>query len=127
MGEFTEEMGKFADLFWYYVGAGAVFTPLLFIESGGGYDSSLSDLPFAATILMTCLCLYYRPENPKRAALFGWLTLIGGGIVGSLTGTESIQPLAPTLAKWLVGMLFAFVVVRFELDRKLRAAIPHRS
>lgn len=127
MGEFADEMGKFADLFWYYVGAGAVFTPLLFIGPGGGYDSLLSDLPFAAAVLMTGLCLYYVPlhRNAPRCSV-GWHSS-EGGIVGSLTGTESIQPLAPTLAKWLVGTLFAFLVVRFKLDRKLRAAIPHRS
>ncbi len=123
MGEFADEMGKFTDLFWYFIGAGAVFTPLLIIGPGGGPGSSLYDLSLGATILMTCLCLYYRPEKPRHVALFGWLTLIGGGIVGSLTGAESIQPLVPTLVKWLVGMLFAFLVVRFKLDRKLRSAI----
>ncbi|KZN24944.1 hypothetical protein A4G99_10345 [Haladaptatus sp. R4] len=120
-------MGKFADLFWYYVGAGAVFTPLLFIGPGGGYDRLLSDLPFAAAILTTGLCLYYRPAAPKRVALFGLLTLLGSGLIGSLTGTEDAYALIPLLTTWMVGTLFAFLVVRFKLDRKLRAAVPHRS
>ncbi|WP_231185751.1 hypothetical protein [Haladaptatus sp. DYF46] len=127
MGEFADEMGKFADLFWYYVGAGAVFTPLLFIESGRGYGSSLYDLSLGATILMTCLCLYCRPEKPKRVALFGLLTVLGISVLGILTGTEGVRAPDPTLAKWAAGMLFAFLVVRFQIDKKLRAAIPHRS
>lgn len=123
MGELAEEMGKFADLFWYYVGAGAVFTSLLFIGPGGGYGSSLYDLSLGATILMTCLCLYYRPEKPKRVALFGWLTLIGTAVLGILTGTDGVRAPVPTLAKWVVAMLFAFLVVRFHLDRKIPAAV----
>ncbi|ODR81545.1 hypothetical protein BG842_04055 [Haladaptatus sp. W1] len=120
-------MGKFADLFWYYVGAGAVFTPLFFIGPGGGYGRSLYDLSLGATILMTCLCLYYRPENPKRVALFGLFTVLGTTVLGILTGTDGVRALVPTLAKWVVAMLLAFLVVRFRIDKKLRAAIPHRS
>ncbi len=57
-------------------------------------------------------------------ALFGWLTLIGGGIVGSLTGTKSVQPLVLTLAKWFVAMLFAFLIVRYQLDKNSARRYP---
>ncbi|MGA9403111.1 hypothetical protein [Haladaptatus sp.] len=129
MGELADEMKKFVDLFWYYVGAFGMFAVLLsgLAELGTQRGSLLSDLPFAAAILMTGLCMYYRPAAPKRVALFGLLTLLGSGLIGSLTGTEDAHALIPLLTTWMVGMLFAFLVVRFQLDRKLRAAIPHRS
>ncbi|GKZ15124.1 hypothetical protein [Haladaptatus sp. T7] len=122
-------MGTLTDPFWYYSGTGWALTVPTFGVVGidSPYYDTLFFLGFGATLLMTCLCLYYRPEKPKRVALFGLLTILGTTVLGVLTGTEGVRALVPTLAKWVVAMLFAAAVVRFRIDKKLRAAIPHRS
>lgn len=122
-------MGKLEDAFWYFTGAGWIFTVPTFgiAYSGSRYFDHPYVLGFGATILTTWLCLSYRPAEPKRVALFGLLTLVGTAILGALTGTEGVRAPTPTLAKWVVGMLFAVLVVRFQLDKRIRSAIPYRS
>jgi hypothetical protein len=116
-------MGKLEDTFWYFGGVGWTLSAPLYglVEIGDPRSGSIYNIAAVATVLIICLCLCYRPEEPKRVALFGLLTIVGTTVLGILTGTEGIRALVPTLAKWVVAMLFAAVVVRFRLDHKIRA------
>jgi hypothetical protein len=110
-------MGKLEDTFWYFGGVGWTLSAPLYglVEIGDPRSGSIYNIAAVATVLC------YRPEEPKRVALFGLLTIVGTTVLGILTGTEGIRALVPTLAKWVVAMLFAAVVVRFRLDHKIRA------